>query len=134
MFSMDLHEEFPAPWQSCGGSAGWTDAIPQQPGDGSTGWGGWITDAYGNFTDNIAYVCTPGAPCTPASACPAGDCTGATHLGTSTVANAWVTQAIVAGSQSASPVGKYVAATPNIQVRYTDNGRDQPVTWSCPAH
>lgn len=134
MFSMDLHEEFPAPWQPCGGSAGWTDAIPQQPGNGSTGWGGWLTGPSGEFPDFIGYECAQGVVCTPAPACPAGDCTGATRLGTSSVANASVTQSILVGSQSIVPLGKYAATTPNIQVRYTDNGRDQPATWSCPAH
>jgi hypothetical protein len=133
MFTMDLHEEFPAPWQACGGSSGWTDAIPQVGGNGLPGWGSWVTAFDGTFPDTIVIWCPPGR-CSPAPACPASDCTGATTVGTSTVANASAAQNIVVGSGSLSPLGKYVAATPNIQVVYTDNGRDQPSTWTCPAH
>jgi len=99
----------------------------------STGWAGWLTSSLGLFPDFVGYDIAPGGS-SPATACPAGDCTGNTNLGASTVANASVTQSIVVGSQTISPLGRYVYATPNTQVRYTDNGRDQPATWSCPAH
>jgi len=132
MFSMDLHEEFPLLPQACGGSIGWTAPIPQQWSDDLPGWSAWLTAFDGTFPDTVYYWCSQGA-CNPAPACPGGDCSGATTLGTSTVANAWVEQNILVGSQSFSPLGKYVAATPNIQVVYTDNGRDQPSTWTCPA-
>jgi len=132
MYYMDLHEEFPAPPQPCGGSAGWNVPVPQQPIGDLPGWSGWTTFFDGTFPDLVGFACSQGG-CQPAPRCPAGDCTGATKLGTSTVANASVTQNIVVGSEKISPLGMYVAATPNIQVVYTDNGRDQPSTWTCPA-
>ena len=121
IFNMAAHEEFPGRPTACGGSVGWTDPIPQNE------WGNWITEPPGNnagmFIDQILFACTPGA-CTPQPRAPGNPL--------SSQANSSVAQFIFVGSQDTQNLGKYLTAAPNMQVLYTDHGRDEPGTWRCP--
>jgi hypothetical protein len=120
MFEMDVHEQFPANPSACGGSANWTDPVPQSQ------WGSWTTDNNGQFTDTVGYACSG---CSPLSTIPGPLQTPPKAL--STQANAYASQFIYVGSLDIQNLGKYFTAAPNMQVRYTDHGRDQPGTWKC---
>ena len=121
MFNIAAHEEFPASPTACGGSVGWTDPIPQSE------WGSWITQPdgpnAGMFIDQMLYACAPGA-CTPQAQGPG--------IPLSSQANSSAPLFIFVGSQDTQTLGKYLTAQPNMQVRYTDHGRDEPGWWRCP--
>ena len=121
MFNIAVHEEFPAPPAACGGSVGWSDPIPQAE------WSGWITDGAGTFVDTVGYACSA---CSPGSDIPGPFRTPPQPL--STRANASAALFIFVGSQNTVTLGRYFPAEPRKQVRYTDNGRDEPGTWTCP--
>lgn len=142
MFNMAWHEEFPtntsgvaAPFNACNQSQGWTDPVPL------SGWAAGTTDAGGILTgdplspggppsqfDGIGMSCGGAAPCTPAATIP-GPFNGQ-PLGTTP--EAWQYQFIFVGSKDTQILRKYWPAAPNKQVLYTDHGRDESGTWSCP--
>ncbi len=138
MYNIAWHEEFPtdasgnpAYWNVCGQSRGWTVPIPKLPTQGSSGWAYGITDAdgilrsgQGDF-DAVGYSCDT---CAPLSNIP-GPFRGQPLDMT---ANAWSYQFIYVGSQDILTLGKHWPAAPNKQVRYTDHGRVELGTWSCP--
>lgn len=136
---MPIHEEFPlGNWQSCGGSTGWTAPIPRTDPNPSYGWGSWLTNSNGEFSDGsgqlaadtVGYGCIQGA-CSPVSDIPGTMKNPPQPL--SSRANAWSVHYYYAGSQDVTGSGKYVALRPDKQVRYTDHGRNEPQEWSCQA-
>ena len=139
MFYIYWHEEFPtdgagnvAPYNTCNPSPGWTDPIPQAK------WGAGTTDAGGILQgnaaapdfDGIVYACGVGVPCNPPATIPGPLMVPPQPL--NMTANAWSYQFIFVGSQDTNTLGKYWTTAPNKQVRYTDHGRDELGTWSCP--
>jgi hypothetical protein len=130
---IDVHEEFPAAWQSCGGnvSAWWLGPISQKrtdPNDPATGWSYQTTASDGSLSDLIAESCFPvGVQCEiPNPARPPA------NGNLSSQAVSWASWLTVVGSQDTTVLGKYVAALPMKQVRYLDHGRDQTADWACP--
>jgi hypothetical protein len=123
MFTVAVHEQFPASPVACSGSKGWTDPIPQAD------WAGWITNGEGEFVDGIAVVCPAALGCNPASTIPGPRQNPPVAL--SAQAEARVAQFIYVGSQNIVPLGEYFPAAPNEQATYLDHGRDQPGTWTC---
>jgi hypothetical protein len=135
MFNMAYHEEFPlngsgvaATWNTCGGQKpGWTDPVYQNV------WASGISDINGILNQDRfdAVVMEPGCTnCNPVPKIPGTQQIPPTEL--DPTANAWSWQFIYVGSQDTATLGKYWPASPNKQVLYTDHGRDEPGTWSCP--
>jgi hypothetical protein len=146
MTRMPVHEEFPltggspARWNSCSGSQGWIEPIPQfdpspNP-DPTKRWAAWVTDADGRFSngfgesaDIVGMSCPPATGCSPGSEIPGPLKTPSQSL--STQPQAWSYQYFYIGSQDVMSLGKYLPVLPRKQVRYTDHGRDEVQEWSC---
>jgi hypothetical protein len=133
MFGIDVHEEFPASFRACGMSVNWT---------GGNKLGSWrtLTDGVnvGAFgPDQVGFSAPPGSA-TPNPQCPGMPATGQCVADPvppsqlSSQANAYAAQFIFVGSQDVQTLGKFFPAAPNMQVRYTDHGRDELGTWQCP--
>jgi hypothetical protein len=128
MPSIDAHEEFPATsgFSRCSASStGWTDPIPQSK------WGFWTTlgtdssqDLVGTFDDDIIDACASGG-CAPQPFY-------SDNATPSTTPLVYTPQFIFVGSRDTQQLGKYLSASPNMQVRYVDHGTDETGTWTCP--
>jgi len=122
MTNISVHEEFTGNFGSCGGSINWAGALPQDD------WFHWTTnpgtDPFpGSFPDTVGFACQPGN-CTPDSKTPP-----IPPAPLSLHANAWSTQEFFAGSIT---IGKGAPTVPDLQVLYTDHGRDELWNWTCP--
>jgi hypothetical protein len=130
MFGIDTHEEFPGGFQACGGSTGWANTPAL--GHGATG----IDANAGQLYDQMISAATPGLR-KPDPQCPGMPTTGQCIANPvpaqlSPQANSSGSQFVFVGSQDTITLGKYFTAAPNMQVRYTDHGRDELGTWKCP--
>jgi hypothetical protein len=135
MYGIAVHEQFPAGLTECNASTGWTGLGPLTATVTGTG-----PFAAGQVIDTVGISAPPqGMPggISPSAQCPGMVMTGQciqnpTPNQLSIQANAFGPLFIIVGSQSFSPPGQYFTAAPNMQVRYTDHGRDEVGSWACP--